>query len=749
MRYFLNMLFPAHRLPKLSDHYWVIAILVTSGIILLLTLFCLWEGITTIFMHLYYIPIILLAYHYQKKGVAYSVLLSLAYLAMVVYFEYSKSIEIFGAVLRVCSFILVAVVVSFLSINLKTKNKEYRALSEFNQGIVSNANVWLSVLDEKGKILVWNKAAEDISGFASGEVIGRNNIWKQLYPDREYRSEITQTIKTIIDEKRVFENFVTVITAKNGERKTIAWNTRAIPGEVGTPDHFVAIGIDISLRKKAEDDRGAAYEKLAAQEEKLRQQLDELTTSQKAIRDSEEEYRNILRTAMDGFALISHTGAIIDCNDAFCRMIGYSREEMRSLSLSHFEAKEFEADISRHMSEIIGKGFDRFESQYRRKDGGIIDVEVSVVHAKTHGGHFISFHHDITLRKKAEETLRQSEEQFRSLFDSALDMIQIIKPDGSFLRVNPAWKKTLGFSEEEINKMSIFDIIDPNSIPHCSTIFHELISGTGAKKIEAQFLTKDGKTIFTEGNCSPRLKNGTLVTIRGIFRDVTERKRTEETINLANRKLALMNEVTYQFIQNKVTALRGYTELIRDVKTDAERIAFFEKEEQILADIHQLIKNTKEYQELELTQLQWIPVEPSIRMAVALVSLKKGIAIEIDLHGLELRADPLIEKIFYKLIDNAEKHGKTLTRITFSCHETPDGLIFICDDDGVGVPHERKIRLFERGAGERSGFDLFFIRECLALYGMSIAETGEPGKGARFEISVPKGAYQFTGTGQK
>jgi len=220
-------------------------------------------------------------------------------------------------------------------------------------------------------------------------------------------------------------------------------------------------------------------------------------------------------------------------------------------------------------------------------------------------------------------------------------------------------------------------------------------------------------------------------------------------IALTNRKLSLMNDVTYQYIQNKITAVRGYAELSKDAKTDDERLAFIEKEEHILAEIHHLIGNTKDYQEMGLTQIRWISVEPSIRMAVSLVSPKQGISIEIYLNGLELYADPLIEKIFYKFIDNAEKHGKTLTRITFSVHETPDGLILTCEDDGVGISQERKARLFERGVGEKSGFDLFFIRECLAFYSMSIDETGEPGKGARFEITVPKGAYRFTGTSEK
>ncbi|MCX6690596.1 MAG: sensor histidine kinase [Methanoregula sp.] len=107
-------------------------------------------------------------------------------------------------------------------------------------------------------------------------------------------------------------------------------------------------------------------------------------------------------------------------------------------------------------------------------------------------------------------------------------------------------------------------------------------------------------------------------------------------------------------------------------------------------------------------------------------------------------SDPLIEKIFANLIENAVRHGKTTTRITFSCKEMVDGLILICEDDGAGISPKDKARLFDRSVGEKIRFGLFFVRECLTLSGMTIAETGKPGKGARFEIAVPKGAFRFT-----
>jgi len=122
----------------------------------------------------------------------------------------------------------------------------------------------------------------------------------------------------------------------------------------------------------------------------------------------------------------------------------------------------------------------------------------------------------------------------------------------------------------------------------------------------------------------------------------------------------------------------------------------------------------------------------------------KNISLDIDLHGLECYTDPLVGRVFHNIIENAVKHGKTLTRISVVSRETPDGIIVICEDDGVGIPLEQKARIFDRVVGGEGKFGLFFVREFLDMSGMTITETGEPGNGARFEITVPKGMYRFT-----
>jgi signal transduction histidine kinase len=113
-------------------------------------------------------------------------------------------------------------------------------------------------------------------------------------------------------------------------------------------------------------------------------------------------------------------------------------------------------------------------------------------------------------------------------------------------------------------------------------------------------------------------------------------------------------------------------------------------------------------------------------------------------------ADPLFNRVFYNLIDNALRYGGVgMTAIRVISQESDTGLTIVCEDDGLGTAPEDKKHLFTRGFGKNTGLGLFLTREILSITGITITETGTPGTGARFEISVPEGAYRFTSVKEK
>ena len=125
------------------------------------------------------------------------------------------------------------------------------------------------------------------------------------------------------------------------------------------------------------------------------------------MRESNERYRNIIQTSIDCFWHVDTEGRILDVNDAYCQLSGYTREELLNMHVPDVEAKETSGDTAQHIHTVLTKGYDRFDTQHRHKDGQLLDFEVSVVYQQdTEGRHLFAFLHDITGRKQTEEKIR-------------------------------------------------------------------------------------------------------------------------------------------------------------------------------------------------------------------------------------------------------------------------------------------------------------------------------------------------------
>jgi PAS domain S-box-containing protein len=146
------------------------------------------------------------------------------------------------------------------------------------------------------------------------------------------------------------------------------------------------------------------------------------------------------------------------------------------------------------------------------------------------------------------QKLQEREEQLRDLFDNATDLIQSVSPEGNILFVNQAWKRTLGYSDVELENLSIFQIIQPEDLEHCQSAMQNLFAGDQCVAIETRFITKEGRTIVVEGNVNCQLKDGRPVATRGIFRDVTERKQVENALLESQRFLQLVLDTFPLFV---------------------------------------------------------------------------------------------------------------------------------------------------------------------------------------------------------
>jgi signal transduction histidine kinase len=224
---------------------------------------------------------------------------------------------------------------------------------------------------------------------------------------------------------------------------------------------------------------------------------------------------------------------------------------------------------------------------------------------------------------------------------------------------------------------------------------------------------------------------------------VRELGKAEEALRLANKKLNLLASITRHDINNQLFSLMAYLELSKEHLGDAVQISdYIIKMEQAANAIERQIVFMKEYEDLGVKSPVWQDVEAIVRNVGA--ALPAGnIRLDISCPGLVVFADPLFEKVFYNLIDNSLHYGgDTMTAIRVTASEQGEDLTILYEDDGNGISADNKKQLFKKGFGKHTGLGLFLSREILSITGLTITENGEPGKEARFEITVPKGGWR-------
>jgi signal transduction histidine kinase len=252
---------------------------------------------------------------------------------------------------------------------------------------------------------------------------------------------------------------------------------------------------------------------------------------------------------------------------------------------------------------------------------------------------------------------------------------------------------------------------------------------------------RDGHTMVIEIRPSLTGTNGNQEGFRGVAVDITERKKAEESLRQANRQLTLLTGITRHDILNKISVILGFLKIAQLKTVDPVISDYLKKINENTAAIKSQIEFTRVYQDLGTHEPQWLPLETVIPRS----QVPAAITLNADGKDIWVFADSMLEKVFSNLLDNSLRHGQRVSSIRVSLRMAGEDLVVVWEDDGVGIPADEKEQIFERGFGKNTGLGMFLAREILSITGIAITEKGEPGKGARFEITVPKGAFRLSG----
>jgi PAS domain S-box-containing protein len=312
----------------------------------------------------------------------------------------------------------------------------------------------------------------------------------------------------------------------------------------------------------------------------------------------------------------------------------------------------------------------------------------------------------------------------------------VINNKGLIVHINPSAERMIGKSLTDVFKKNIGDEVSWLSTGQCSEAPFESHSELTVKSDGvAKFYDLQVSTM-NDGAGRP---TGRLL----IIRDITVEKGMKDALTNANTKLNILSNITRHDIQNQLVVVRGYAELLFRGKSKPEEIERYAK---AIIDASALIDEqfafSREYQAVGVKQPEWQRVD-LLLTKVRNTGPFSPVNIIIRTGNLEVYADLMLERMFYNLMDNAKRHGRTVNSIIVEAKMSGKECMVIFKDDGRGIKEELKERIFESGFGSNTGMGLYMSREILKMTGITITETGEEGKGSRFEMVVPEGNWRY------
>ncbi|WAC04578.1 MAG: PAS domain S-box protein [Methanoregula sp.] len=585
----------------------------------------------------------------------------------------------------------------------KRAEEELREMSLFQESVISNANVWLMVLDEKGKILLWNNAAAEISGYPAHEVIGTNRIWRSLYPDRDYRKKITDTLTGIIKEKKYLQNFETTINCRSGGQKVILWNTRGLEGEKGQGARFVAIGVDITKSIRAEE----------------------------ALRESEERYRSVVEDQTEFICRFTSDGTLTFVNDAYCRYFGLKNDECigkhHNVNIPPDDARRMKQHIKALTRKnpvalidhriIMPSGEIRWQ---RWSDRAIFDKDGRVVEYQTVG-------RDITEQKQAEKALQDSERRFSDIISFIPDATFAIDRQGKIIAWNRAIEKMTGVAAGDMigkgdheygipfygeRRPILIDLIfgDNEEI----TKKYPAIQKKGDKFISEIFIQRlyGGKGAHLWFIASPLYDtNGNVTGAIESIRDVSDRKRAEEALIKLNEeleqrvkerteqinasleeKVVLLREIHHR-VKNNLQIIISLLKLQSRYMTDENTVAAFrECQNRVMAMslVHEKLYQSEDISKIDLGNYVRFLGNSLFQF---FGRSEKGVTFSTDIRNISLDINTAIPVglMINELVSNSLKHafpdGK-IGEISIAIHQKERQLTIVYKDTGVGIPQE-------------------------------------------------------------
>jgi diguanylate cyclase (GGDEF)-like protein/PAS domain S-box-containing protein len=377
---------------------------------------------------------------------------------------------------------------------------------DYFKEITENSSDVIIITDKNGDIKYCSRSVERFSGYKPEELIGKSGFMF-IHPD---------------DVNRAVEDFDKAIQTKDS----------AIPNEFRLVLKDGSVRLFEGLGKNLLDNPSVAGFIMNIRDVTERRQMEE------AIRLSEEKYRTILENMEEGYFELDLKGTFTFVNDAQCRNIGYSREELIGMNHRQFQDEETVKKMRQIFIEIyqIGKPLRLLDVKIIKKDGTKVFNETSVSLIKDKEGNPIGFRgisRDVTEHRQMEEIIQQSEEKYRTIIDEMDEWYFEFDLAGNIVFVNDAVARSVGYSSQKLIGVNYQAFVKEGQHSEVYKIFRQVYeTGEPIKNFPYELNRPDGNKSFFDVSVFPKKnQNGKVFGFRGVAHDITNRKQTEEQLN--------------------------------------------------------------------------------------------------------------------------------------------------------------------------------------------------------------------------
>jgi PAS domain S-box-containing protein len=646
-------------------------------------------------------------------------------------------------------FVLVGAVISGLSESLH-RSRRHIAASERRYAVtLSSIGDAVIATDNQARVTFLNPVAEALTGWPQADAVGR--LLAEVF------HIINEQTRQPVEDPGAKVLRLGIVVGLGNHTALLARNGREVPiDDCGAPilddqggiRGVVLVFRDVTQRRRAEE--------------------------AEALRKSEQQFRTFVDHATDAFFLFDDRGMVIDVNRQACQSLGYNRDELIGMTPLDFDPDVTPARLEEMTHKIEDGQLMAFESRHRRKDGTVFPVEVRGQAFWEGGRRFVvSLARDSTERKRAEEALRASEEQFRRAVLYAPFPILIHAEGGEVLQVSQTWTELTGYTQEDLRTISDWTRRAYGERQGLAESGIDRLYQLEARLDEGEFVitTRGGETRIWDFSSAPlgRLPDGRRRVI-SMAVDVTERKRAEEELRRAKEAAEAANRAKDEFLANvsheirtPMNAILGMTELVLDTPLADDQRQCLRTVKSAADNLLGILNDLLDFAKIEAGRLDLDLGDFSLRSAVG--STLRALAVRAHRKGLEVvcQVQPdvpdavigdagRLRQVLLNLVGNAIKFtekGEVVVKVEGEAAE-PAGrkevvLRFTVRDTGIGIPVDKQATIFRPFEQEDAsttrkyggtGLGLTIAARLVALMGGQISVNSVPGQGSTFAFTA-------------